>query len=91
MARDDEARSRLLKVLDDAKTFEELCGGIEAAHSEHAGAVFACALRFVTESDPDGLDAMLQERFAQVLSRMVESTRALHLAGVLEGSPDERP
>jgi hypothetical protein len=36
-------------------------------------------------SDPSGLDAELQERFAQALSRTVESTRALELAGMLEG------
>ena len=33
---------------------------------------------------PSGLDGLLQERFAQVLSRFVDSKEALHLAAVLE-------
>jgi len=42
------------------------------------------ALRFLEHGDATGLDAELQERFAQVLSRFVESSRALELAGKLE-------
>jgi hypothetical protein len=82
MPTDDEARARLLRILDDAKTFAELGNGITAVAG--AAAVFGCALRFITEGDASGLDGALQERFAQVLSRFVESPRALHLAGLLE-------
>jgi hypothetical protein len=83
---DQEARARLLKILDDAKTFEDLGKGITAEYAEkESHPVFGCALRFLAEADPTKLDAGLQERLAQVLSRFVESKEALHLAGVLEG------
>ena len=82
MPTDDEARARLLKIQDDAKTFVELADGIAA--SVEKGAVFGCAVKFIAEGDASGLDGALQERFAQVLSRFVESPRALHLAGALE-------
>jgi hypothetical protein len=86
MLTDADARSGLLGILDDAKTFEELSDGIHAtAATRESHAVFDTALRFITHGDPSGLDAELQERFAQALSRMVESTRALELAGMLEG------
>ena len=84
MLTDREARDRLLKILDDARTFEELGDGITAESGAKAHPLFGCALRFLAEEDPSQLDVDLQERFAQVLSRMVESKRALHLAGVLE-------
>jgi hypothetical protein len=82
---DDDARRDLLAILDDSKTFEELAAAIAAAYAETDGhRVFGDALRFIAERDAGVLDAALQERFAQVLSRMVESTEALALAGVLE-------
>jgi hypothetical protein len=84
---DDEARRDLMAILDDARTFEELVAGIRAAQGAKVSHPdFGHALRFVTERDPDGLDDALQERFAQVLSRMVESKEALALAGLLESS-----
>jgi hypothetical protein len=83
---DADVRARVLAILDDSKTFESLCHGIRTSYATTEGhAVFASALRFIDETDPSGLDAELQERFAQALSRMVESTRALELAGALEG------
>lgn len=86
MLTDVEARSRLMRILDDAVSFEQLGAGITAEHAaKESHAVFGAALRFIAERDPTGLDAELQERFAQALSRMVESREALALAGVLEG------
>jgi len=86
MLTDAEARTRLLGILDDAKTFEDLGDGITAAYdATNTHALFTAALRFIAERDPSGLDGELQERFAQALSRMVESREALELAGVLEG------
>jgi hypothetical protein len=83
----DEARRELFAILDDAKTFDELVAGITAASgAKDSPRVFADALRFISERDVSGLDGALQERFAQVLSRMVESTEALALAGLLESS-----
>ena len=77
---------RLLAILDDSKTFESVSHAIRASHAAtETHGLFGSALRFIEETDPSGLDAELQERFAQALSRMVESTRALELAGVLEG------
>jgi hypothetical protein len=86
---DDEARRDLMASLDDAKTFEQLAAGITAAHgAKDSHPVFGDALRFIAERDAGGIDGGLQERFAQVLSRMVESKEALALAGLLE-SRDE--
>lgn len=86
MDTDDETRRRILKVLDDARTFEELRSGVVHAVPLHGttSAVLAGALRFVDEGDASALDEKLEERFAQVLSRFVESRRALELAGLLE-------
>jgi hypothetical protein len=82
---DDEGRRELLAILDDAKTFEELVANVTAAHGAKDGhPVFGEALRFISEGYAGGLDGALQERFAQVLSRMVESKEALALAGLLE-------
>jgi hypothetical protein len=86
---DDEARKCLMAILDDAKTFEELATGIRAAHgAKDSHRDFGYALRFITERDAGGLDGALQERFAQVLSRMVESKEALALAAMLESSSE---
>ncbi len=85
MVTEDEARQRLLKILDDATTYDGLARTIEAEHAAKSGAIFGDVVKFFAESDPGGLDGELQERFAQVLSRFVESREALHLAGVLEG------
>lgn len=84
MLTDDDARARLLKILDDARTFDELHGALVAARRADSHGLFDSALRFVASDDAAGLDWPVRERFAQVLSRFVESTRALHLAGVLE-------
>lgn len=84
MVTDNEARARLLRILDDAHTFEELDEGITAEHRARTHALFGTVLRFIAEGDASDLDAVLQERLAQVLSRFVESTRALELAGILE-------
>jgi len=87
---DDEARIRLLAVLDKAHTFAELGAAISAEHGAASGrGVFGCALRFLSKGDATVLDAGLQERFAQVLSRFVESRIALQLAGMLEASEPE--
>jgi hypothetical protein len=86
MLTDAEAQKRLLGILDDSKSFESLCHAVRASHAaKESHPVFAAALRFIEERDPYGLDAALQERFAQSLSRMVESRDALALAGLLEG------
>lgn len=93
MDTDDETRRRVLELLDDAHTFDELRRSFEAQISLVAvrPALLDGALRFLEDGDATGLDAELQERFAQVLSRFVESRRALELAGKLEaGAPAER-
>ena len=77
-------RSLLLKIIDDAKSFEQLDEHIRAEHEAKRGAVFDEAVRFFAESDPSGLNVTVQERLAQALSRMVESEEALRLAAVLE-------
>lgn len=75
-----------MAILDDAKTFGELVAGITAAYgAKDSHRDFGYALRFITERDAGGLDGALQERFAQVLSMMVESKEALALAAALEG------
>ena len=79
-----EARARLLKIIDDAKSFEQLAEHVRAEHEAKSGAAFGAAVRFLAESDPSGLEFSVQERFAQALSRMVESEEALRLAAVLE-------
>ena len=85
MLTDTEARNQLLKILDDSRTFVELDRAIAAERGSNAHDLFGCAARFLADRDPAGLDGALRERFAQVLSRMVESTEALKLAGILEG------
>ena len=95
MLTDAEARQRLLKILDDARTFDELHAAVVAAAASDPNDLFGRALHFVTADDATGLAWAVRERFAQVLSRFVESRRALHLAGVLEAgeagaSPSER-
>ena len=84
MLTDDEARARLLKILDDARTFDDLHAALLATGGAETHVLFGCALRFVANDDPAGLEWAVRERFAQVLSRFVESRRALHLAGLLE-------
>jgi hypothetical protein len=86
MLTDAEGRARLMKVLDDARTFDELGASITAEYAAKTHELFARALRFLADGDPSCLDAALKERFAQVLSRFVESRRALELAGILEAS-----
>jgi hypothetical protein len=83
---EDETRRRLLELLDDAHSFDELRRSFQAQISLVAPrpALLEGALRFAEEGDASGLDAEFQERFAQVLSRFVESKRALELAGKLE-------
>lgn len=94
MLSDDEARQLLLKMLDDARSFDALHAALVAAAASEHHRLFGFAVRFVTDDDPAGLEWSVRERFAQVLSRFVESRRALHLAGVLEagefGAPSER-
>jgi hypothetical protein len=87
MDTDDQTRRRILKLLDDARTFEELRLGLVRAVPLHGtnSSLLAGALRFVDDGDATDLDEVLEERFAQVLSRFVESRRALELAGLLEG------
>jgi hypothetical protein len=84
MVADAEARVQLLKLLDNARTFDELLEGVTAEYGAKTHTLFGTALRFLAEGDPDCLDDELQERFAQVLSRFVESRRGLALAGILE-------
>jgi hypothetical protein len=81
---DDETRRHLLELLDDAHSFGELERGLRARVDAAPCNLLHGALRFLETSDVDGLEPELQERFAQVLSRFVESRRALELAGKLE-------
>lgn len=91
MNTDDETRRRLLELLDDARTFDELERSFRGRIGTDPSPLLEGALRFVEAGDPSGLDAELEERFAQVLSRFVESRRALELAGKLEaGDTAER-
>jgi hypothetical protein len=84
MLSEGDARNRLLKIIDDAKTFEELDERIQDEYATKSDAVFGAAVRFLAESDPSELDDAVQERLAQALSRMVDSEEALRLAAVLE-------
>jgi hypothetical protein len=84
MVTEARARERLLKILDDAHDFGELGAGLAAEHDGNGDALFGAARRFLAEGNAACLDAELKERFAQVLSRFVESRRALELAGILE-------
>ncbi len=86
MDRAPDVRVRLLKLLDGARTFDELRVALvgEVPLDDAEPPLVRCALRFVTSGITSGLDDELRERFAQVLSRFVESTRALELAGMLE-------
>ena len=84
MLSEADAHVKLLKLIDAAKSFDELAVFIREGYAARGGATFGAALRFIAESDPSGLDAEVQERFAEALSRMVESPDALRLAGVLE-------
>jgi len=98
MLTDAEARQRLLEIIDGAHTFEELrdaivdeVAALTAPAAPKTAAIFGAALRFVTDAQPDPgtLEPVVQERFAQALSRMVDSKQALHLAALLEAG-DER-
>jgi hypothetical protein len=80
-----------LKLLDDAHAFDELTALLTTEFRTNNHALFGRALRFISEGNPRVLDDELQERFAQVLSRFVESRRALELAGILETGDDDAP
>jgi hypothetical protein len=90
MSSDDDVRTRILKILDDARTFTELRLQLirELPLGVPAPEPLGCALDFLRDGDATLLDAPLQERFAQVLSRFVESRRALELAGMLEAGTE---
>jgi hypothetical protein len=72
---DDEARSRLLAILDGAVRFKALADAIEAAYAAPDGhVIFGQARRFIETRDPSGLDAGVRARFAKALSRMTDET-----------------
>ena len=91
MDSDDETRRRLLELLDAAHSFDELERGFRARIGTVPSPLLEGALRFIDAGDASGLDPELEERFAQVLSRFVESRRALELAGKLEAGDSAEP
>ncbi len=81
---DDDARARLIELLIEGKTLDEIAEGItgEAAAKSHP--LFSDALRFLAEGTPNALDESLREVFARELRRFPDDPRAVELVGVLQ-------
>jgi hypothetical protein len=87
---DEDARARLVEILVEARTFDELAESITGEFAARSHPLFGDALRVLAEGKPNGLDDPLKETFAQALSRFGDSPRALELAGILRAHADGR-
>lgn len=90
MVSDEDARARLVEILIEARTFDELAERITREFAAKTHALFGYALRFLAEGKPNGLDDPLKETFAQELARFGDHQRALELAAILRASADAR-
>jgi hypothetical protein len=80
---EEDARARLVEILLEAGTFDEVWGRITAESAAESHPLFRDALRFLAEGKPNSLDDPLKETFAQALSRFADNPRAVELAGIL--------
>lgn len=80
---DEDARARLVEILIEARSFDELAENITGESAAKSHPLFRDALRFLAEGKPNGLEEPLQETFAQALSRFADDPRAAELAGLL--------
>jgi hypothetical protein len=80
---DEEARARLVEILLEAATFDELSERVTAEFSAKSSPLFGYALRLLAEGKPNGLDDPLMETFARALERFTDAPRAAELAAIL--------
>lgn len=87
---DEDTRARLVEILIEARSFDELAESITGEYAANPRPVYGYALRFLAEGKPNGLEEPLQETFAHALARFDDTPRALELAGVLRAHLDAR-
>ena len=80
---DEDARARLVEILVEARTFDELSARITAEFAAKSHPLFGYALRLLAEGKAGGLDDPLMETFAQALARFAAAPRAIELAAIL--------
>lgn len=86
---DEDARARLIEILLEARTFDEVWGRITAESAAESHPLFRDALRFLAEGKPNSLDDALKESFAQALTRFADTPRAVELAGILRAHAED--
>ncbi|HSU39730.1 MAG TPA: hypothetical protein VLJ38_09180 [Polyangiaceae bacterium] len=86
---DDDARARLVEILLEARTFDEIWGRITAESAAESHPLFRDALRLLAEGKPNSLDDPLKESFAQALTRFPDNPRAVELAGILHAHAED--
>jgi hypothetical protein len=86
---DEDARARLVEILLEAETFDEIWGRITAESAGESHPLFRDALRFLAEGKPNAFDDPLKESFAQALGRFADDPRALELAGILRAHAED--
>ena len=86
----EDARARLVEILVEARSFDELGESITGEFAAKSHPLFREALRVLAEGKSNGLDDPLKETFARALSRFPDSPRAVELAGILRAHADGR-
>ncbi len=86
---DEDARARLVELLLEARTFDDLWASVTAESAVPSHPLFRDALRFLAEGKPNSLDDPLKESFAQALDRFADNPRALELAGILRARAED--
>jgi hypothetical protein len=90
MISDEDARARLVEILLEAGSYDELAEQITAEYAAKTHPLFGYALRFIAEGKPNGLDDPLKETFAHVLGRFDDHPRAVELAAILLAAAEAR-
>lgn len=80
---EEDARARLVEILIEAATLDELMERVAAEYGANPHASYGYALRFVTEGKANGLDEGLIPTFERALGRFADNPRAVELAGIL--------
>ncbi|HTQ07176.1 MAG TPA: hypothetical protein VMI54_25140 [Polyangiaceae bacterium] len=69
---EEDARARLVEILIEARTFDELVEKIAGESAAHSHPLFKDALRFLAEGKDGALEESLRVVFSQTLSRLKE-------------------
>jgi hypothetical protein len=87
---DEDARARLVEILLESPTFDELGESITGEFAAKSHPLFREALRVLAEGKPNALDDPLKETFAEALARFTNTPRAVELAAMLRAHADGR-